>query len=91
MELRWLRRALRELDTIATYVGRDNPEAAVALMSTIRQKTAELAAFPYLGRASEIGDVRELVIHAHYLISYRIRPGRVEILQVWHTARNRST
>jgi toxin ParE1/3/4 len=41
-----------------------------------------------MGRESLAG-VRELVVHRNYLLSYRIRPGRIEILQVWHVAQRR--
>ncbi len=89
MEVKWLRRAIKDLDTIAAYIQRDNPEAARALVQSIRDKTAHLNAFPYMGRASEKADIREFFVHEHYLVSYRIRPGRIEILQVWHTAQDR--
>lgn len=89
MEVRRLRRALRDLDVIATYIARENTAAAQSLIAQIRDVTEQLANYPYLGRASERADVRELVVHRHYLVSYRVRPERVEILQVWHTAQNR--
>jgi toxin ParE1/3/4 len=47
-----------------------------------------LSLHPYLGRESAPG-VRELVVHRHYLLTYRIKPGRIEILQVWHVAQQR--
>lgn len=89
MEVRWLRRALADLDAIAEYVAHDNPVAARSLVARVRDMTEQLANYPYLGRASERADVRELVVHDHYLVSYRVRPNRIEILQVWHTAQNR--
>jgi plasmid stabilization system protein ParE len=30
------------------------------------------------------------VIHRNYLVSYRLRPDKVEILDIWHSARQRS-
>jgi plasmid stabilization system protein ParE len=51
--------------------------------------TEQLVTYPYRGRASEREDVRELLVHRHYLVSYRVRRDRVEILQVWHTAQDR--
>ena len=89
MEVRWLRRALRDLDSIAGYIGRDNSEAARAPVRSVRATTEHLASFPYMGRASEKPDTREFFVHEHYLVSYRIRPGWIEILQVWHTAQER--
>ncbi len=83
MEIKWLKRALENLDTIAGYLARDNPEAARSLVRSIREKTEHLSSFPFMGRASENPDTREFFVHQHYLVSYRIRPGRIEILQVW--------
>lgn len=89
MIVKWLRRALNDMATITTYIERDNPDAARRLAQDIREQTKQLAAFPFLGRASERHDVRELVVHKNYLVSYRIRRDTVEILQVWHAAQKR--
>jgi toxin ParE1/3/4 len=89
MEVKWLRRALEDFDTIAAYIARDSPAAARALVQSIRDKTGRLASFPYLGRAGEKADTREFFVHEHYLVSHRISPERIEILQVWHTAQER--
>ena len=43
MEVKWLQRALKDLETIATYIQRDNAEAARALVHTIRDKTERLS------------------------------------------------
>lgn len=89
MEVKWLRRALHDLRNIADFIERENPKAAKAFVSDVRHKTQRLASYPFMGRSSERPDIRELVVHQHYLVSYRIRPGRIEIMQVWHTARDR--
>ena len=89
MEVKWLGRALRDLDAIAAHIARDNPDAARMLVESVREKTDQLASFPYLGRASEAPDIREFFVHERYLVSYRIRPRHIEILQVWHTAQDR--
>ena len=91
MELRWLRRALRDLDSISAFIARDDPKAARELLLALREKVQRLSAYPYSGRASEQADVRELVVHEHYLVSYRIRMDRIEILQVWHARQDRSS
>ena len=46
-------------------------------------------ASPIWDDSSEHPDVSEFVVARHYLVSYRVRQERVEILQVWHTAQNR--
>ncbi len=85
MELKWSRRALSDLARIAEHIAQESPVAATALMQAFRQTTEHSRQYPYLGRTAG-PDHRELVLHRHYLLTYRIRPGKVEILQVWHTA-----
>ncbi len=88
MVVKWLTRALNDLATITAYIERDNPDAARRLAQDIREQTKRLAAFPFMGRASDRQDVRELVAHKNYLVSYRIRRDTIEILQVWHAAQS---
>ena len=89
MVVRWLKRALNNLAAITAYIERDNPEAARTLAQSIREKTNRLAAFPFLGKASAKPNIREFVVHRNYLVSYRIRPDVIEVIQVWHAAQKR--
>jgi len=89
MVVRWLRPALGDLARITARIERDNPRPAEVLAQSIREKTARLATYPFLGRASEQDDVRELVVHENYLVSYRVRREAIEILQIWHAAQER--
>lgn len=86
LDLKWSRRALSDLAKIIDYIARDKPEAAQALAIDMRAQAKHLCLHPYLGRES-IPGVRELVVHRNYLLTYRIKPGAIEILQVWHVAR----
>jgi addiction module RelE/StbE family toxin len=88
LDLKWTRRSLTDLARIIEYISQDNPEAARHLAVSIRAKAEQLRSFPYLGR-EVLPNVRELVVHRHYLLTYRTKPGRVEILQVWHVAQRR--
>ena len=88
LELKWSRRALSDLARILDYITQDKPDAARQLAADMRAKAEHLRVHPYLGRESA-PSVRELVLHRHYLLTYRIKPGRVEILQVWHVAQKR--
>lgn len=87
--IKWLKRALRDMDRVAEYIARDNRGRAVSFVHEIFDQVDDLSLFPYLGRAGKKGDTRELVIQKHYLVSYRIREDAIEILQVWHTAIDR--
>lgn len=86
-EIKWLKRALHDMDHIAEHIALDNRERAISFVHEIFHQVERLKLFPYLGRASEKSDIRELVVHQHYLVSYRIRYDTVQVLQVWHTAK----
>ena len=88
LQTHWSRRALSDLSDIIDFISIDKPQAARKLAQAIRAKTEALGTNPKLGRETTPG-VRELIVHRHYLITYRIKAGRIEILQIWHTARKR--
>lgn len=87
-QLRWTSRALSRLQDILEHIAADKPMAANKLAKAIRSRTEALCDTPYLGKEVVPG-VRELVIHRHYLITYRVTPDHIEILQVWQTAQQR--
>ena len=88
MEVRWVRRALANLDELAEYIARDDLEAAVGVVELITLGVEQLASFPGLGRSGRVAGTRELVIAGTpYVVPYRIRDARVEVLRVIHSAR----
>ena len=89
MRIVWTRVANLMLDSVAGYIAKDNPKAATKLLKQIRSSVSLLQANPFLGRRTDFTDVRELVVHPNYLVSYRVSADVVEILQVWHVAQQR--
>ncbi len=87
--IKWLKRALHDMDGIASYIALDNKDRAVSFVHEIFDQVDDLRWFPYLGRSEAKESMRELVIQKHYLVSYRIKEDTIEILQVWHTAKDR--
>jgi toxin ParE1/3/4 len=88
MQIVWLKNALRNLDEIATYIAQENPQAAQQVLDLIIEQVNQLAAQPALGRPGRVVGTRELVISSsHYLVPYRIKSNRVEVLRVFHTSR----
>ncbi len=88
MQVKWLRRALQNLHTEAEFIAQDNPQAAAKFVKQVHHATQLLAAHPDLGRAGRVPGTRELVLPDFpYVIPYRVREQRVEILRVFHTAR----
>jgi len=83
LKVRWLKKALANLEGEAEYISRDSHAAAQREVTAIEQAVQLLASHPALGRAG-----RELVVAGTpYIIPYRVRRGRVEALRVYHTAR----
>jgi toxin ParE1/3/4 len=81
----WSPRAIAHLAALRTYITRDNPTAAARIATTILDAVERLAEFPNLGRPGRITGTRELVVpDTPYLIAYRIRSDRVEIIAVFH-------
>ena len=88
MRVRWLRRALRNLDDNAEYIARDNPDAAARIVERIATSVERLTTHPASGRPGRVPATRELVIAGTpYLVPYRVRGATVEILRVFHAAR----
>ena len=88
MRVRWLRRALENLDEEAEYVARDGAQAAARMVERIALGVERLAAHPASGRAGRVPGTRELVISGTpYIVPYRIRGETVEVLRIFHGAR----
>jgi len=88
VRVRWLRKALDNLQAEIEFVAQENPSAAVSLARELFEATDRLGKFPGMGRAGRVPGTRELVIpDTSYLLPYRVRAGAVEILRVFHAAR----
>ena len=89
MRLRWTKRAERDLDEIAKYIGQDTPAAAARVaLELIDQVETKLPAHPAIGRPGRVLGTRELVIgRLPYVVPYRVREMDIEILRVLHTSR----
>jgi toxin ParE1/3/4 len=88
VRIRWLRRALRNLDEEAEYIARDNPLAATRIVERIATSVERLASYPASGRPGRVPGTRELVVSGTpYIVPYRVHRETVEILRVFHAAR----
>ncbi|MDP1658017.1 MAG: type II toxin-antitoxin system RelE/ParE family toxin [Methylotenera sp.] len=88
MQVKWLIRALQNLDDEAAYIAQENPQAASTLVSQVISSVNQLSNFPNLGRTGRVFGTRELVITGlPYIIPYRVKDEVVEILRVFHTSR----
>jgi toxin ParE1/3/4 len=88
MEVKWLRRALENLDQEAEYIAKDSPQTAAEFVRHLHASAALLADHPNMGRPGRITGTRELVVTRFpYILPYRVRSSAVEILRIFHTAR----
>ena len=85
MKIVWPRRAIWRLVHIRDYIAKDNPGAAARIAERILQSVEALTGQPDMGRPGRIAGTRELVVPATpYVIPYRVRAGRLELLAVFH-------
>ena len=88
LKVRWLKRALANLEAEAEYISRDSHAAAQRVVLAIEQAVQLLANHPAMGRAGRVEGTRELVVTGTpYIVPYRVREDRVEVLRVFHAAR----
>jgi addiction module RelE/StbE family toxin len=88
VQVEWLELALTSLHAEADYIGNDSPDAADRFIETIFAPVDRLAKYPASGRPGRVLGTRELVVPGTpYIVPYRIRENRVEVLLVLHGAR----
>jgi toxin ParE1/3/4 len=81
----WSPRAVGHLADLRAYIAQDNPAAAGRVAGTILEAVERLAEFPNAGRPGRVTGTRELVIPGTaYVIPYRLRGDRLEIVAVFH-------
>jgi len=85
MRIVWSRRAVRHLIALRRHIARDNPAAAHRVAERILQAVELVEAQPQLGRPGRVLGTRELVVPGTpYLIPYRVRGEKLEIIAVFH-------
>ena len=88
MRVRWLRKALRNLDDEASYIATDDAAAARLVVERVLDAVSVLADQPGLGRPGRVPGTREVIVpRTRYIVPYRVRGETVEILRVFHTSR----
>ena len=89
MQIKWLRKALKNLDDEAEYIAQEDPQAARLVVRRVVQTVSLLSDNPALGHPGRVPGTHELVIpNTRYIVPYRVRPRlqRIEILRVFHTS-----
>ena len=89
MRVRWLIKAIRNLDAEAEYMAKENPAAAAEMYLYIKARVDALGDFPATGRPGRVPGTRELVIDVYpFIVPYRVVGQELHVLCVFHTRRN---
>jgi toxin ParE1/3/4 len=85
MKIVWSRRAIRHLIALRGHIAQDSPDNASGVAKRILGQVDLLRTQPEMGRPARIVGTRELVIPgAPYIIPYRVRGERLELIPVLH-------
>lgn len=88
MQVVWLKTALRNLEAELDYIAQENPQAATLVSNRILASVDLLSHQPQLGKPGRVAGTRELLVpNTRYVIPYRLKQTRIEILRVFHTSR----
>jgi toxin ParE1/3/4 len=83
--MEWPARGVRNLVELRSYIVSESGETAAAVSRRILDAVELLTEHPEAGRPGRIPGTRELVIpRTPFLIPYRIKRGRVELIAALH-------
>ena len=88
MHIEWTKLADADLKHIYSYIKRDSPKAAVAVLASIRRAVrGQLSISPLSGRFGRVSGTRELIVpRLPYIVAYRVTGSSIQILRVLHGA-----
>jgi toxin ParE1/3/4 len=84
----WSPRAIDHRTHLRAFIARDNPRTANRIAATLLEAAERLAELPGLGRPGRVAGTRELLVPGTpYIVPYRLRGDRLEVIAVCHTSR----
>lgn len=85
MTVVWSPRAVAHLAHLRASIARDNPKAAGRVADDLLTAVERLGEFPNLGRPGRVTGTRELIVPGTpYVIPYRLRGDRLEVIAIFH-------
>ncbi len=85
MKIVWSRRAIRDLVYLREYIEKDSEQNAVLVAKRILKAIDLLQTHAEIGRPGRMVGTRELVVpDTPYVIPYRVRRERLELIAVFH-------
>jgi toxin ParE1/3/4 len=88
MQVRFADAALTDIESIRTYISRDNPSAASRMAAAIVAAADRLSVNPRLGRLGAMPSTFELIVRPYVLV-YEIHRAEIVVLRVWHGRQRR--
>ena len=89
MQVRWTEPAAQDIEAIAEFISNDSPVAAEQVVKALFDAANSLGRFSSRGRLGRIPGTRELVVlHLPYIVVYRITDSAIQILRIYHGARD---
>lgn len=84
MKVVWSRRAVQHLVSLRKYIAKNSEQNAALLAKRILDSIELLQTQPDMGRPSRVFGTRELVVpDTPYVIPYRVRRDRLELIAVF--------
>lgn len=88
MKVIWFKSAILDLISVRDYITHDNPQAAQQVVQRIKDKVSLLSEQPGIGRPGRVPNTKELLVdRTPFILPYRVRDNKIEILRVLHTSR----
>jgi toxin ParE1/3/4 len=88
LKIFWLEKAAMDLEQAYEFILFDNPPAAEKEVNKVLEAVELLSMNPALGKAGRVAKTRELVVAGTpYIVIYRVKGNRLEILRIFHGAR----
>ncbi len=85
MKVVWSLRAIRHLVSLREYIAKDSEKNAALVARRILKAVGLLESQPDIGRPGRVLGTRELMVpDTSYIIPYRVRRERIELIAVFH-------
>ena len=92
MKVVWSPECVRAIGDHVAFISKDSSKNATKWANDLFVRVEGILEFPLLGRVSKhqgARDIREIVIDARFILTYRVKKTEIRILAFFHTAQDR--
>lgn len=88
MKVLWSAVSVRHLQEVVEYIQGESVVGAVTIRKRILETVRRIGQLPHSGRVGRIDGTREAVVpRSPYIVVYQVAEQTVEIIGIWHAAR----